>query len=89
MQSKLVRTGAILSLMCALAILAPKSRASECRPYNNSRPAIVWAVPVCAFTGPGCVECISEDSGGNRESCVYGDSGREICINHQGWTPIE
>lgn len=90
MLSKPARRMAFLSLLAVLAVLAPPTKAQGgCRPYHNSRPAIVWAVPVCAFTGPGCVECVSQDSAGSRESCVYGESGREMCINHQDWMPIE
>ena len=66
------RTTLILGAVLALALfLAPGGSAIqcgdpstwECQSFPNSRVTFISGYVVCAFSGPGCEECIDFDQG--------------------------
>lgn len=79
---RLMALAALLTVVATLGILSVPKADASCNGYSNSRSAFFfgygWA---CAYTGPGCTECVEMYSGGYSVCITSG--GESICYDYQ------
>ncbi len=86
MSRKLV--GLTLSLFLVLLATSASPVHAACTNYYPSRVSEFGPSQVaCAYTGPGCRECVQYDQQGNTRYCIenWHTGGYTLCMDQQDW----
>lgn len=82
---RLMVLAALLTVVAMLGVISVPKADASCGSYSNSSIAFfaLWGGWACAYTGPGCSECVYGSSGGYTVCLESG--GRQICWDYPAY----